>query len=91
MHRRNLLEALTRYAQRHPDEQATVNALIAFWKTIRTVLNATVGRAISLVPLGCLIPVEANYCSPIIVSSTCGCSWAGTVMGDPDTAAVAKA
>jgi hypothetical protein len=25
MHRRNLLEALTRYAQRHPDEQPTVD------------------------------------------------------------------
>lgn len=32
MHRRNLLEALTRYAQRHPDEQSTVarfNRLLA--------------------------------------------------------------
>ena len=25
MHRRNLLEALTRYAKRHPDEQPTVD------------------------------------------------------------------
>ena len=90
MHRRNLLEALTRYAQRHPDEQPTVDRFSRFLEGHPNCFERDCWAGHITGSAWLLDPSQSKLLLTHHRKLNMWLQLGGHSDGDPDTAAVAK-